>query len=379
MAFRRIPSRLLSTALLWHKAVGVVMSKLEGLDPSVSGRYELWCDQQPMLHPSAALIYPQRLGYSYYAHSEWISGLVGMADIQSVDRAERTQPTLGVIYGSSGVTPATTSVRWQAEQELVNYWLDAEPTGFSQYIDFLASLVQAAPREVVLSPHPWMLVNEAGELQIFELDRSSYKKQLALLKTIGQKSRLKKHDLDQARLCFPKGSVLGWFDFKPLREVSFQHHSATQQDKSGSLVASAGAGPPMWLALEQWLDDLETRINAAVPGAVHEIWLDFEYAPLEYFLFKKLSDRLAAGQLSYASFKDHHLNKWLYGYHALGYWFEFLDQAQELTAWSWDQPPQYKHFVRRQVEADGRGWGLAVVTMGPSALLDQVAQGDQGS
>ena len=358
MAFQQVPSRILSAAIPWNKAVGVVMSKLEGLDPSVSGRYELWCDHQPSADPSTALICPQRLGYGYDAYGGLIAPLamVGDTDPQtlSADSAERSKHALGVIYGSPGVASAATAGRWQAEQEFLNYWLDAEPTGFSQYIEFLASLVQAAPREVVLSPHPWMLVNEAGELQIFELDRSNYRKQLAVVRTIVQKSRLKNHELfsDQARLCFPQGATLGWVDFKPLGEVSLQYHAAAHT-------------LPMWLALEEWLDVLVTQINTAEEGAVHEICLDFEYAPLEYFVFYKLSDRLAAEQLSYAYFKEHHLNKWLYGYHELGHWLGFLTQAQELIDLSAEHPAHYKHFVRRQGGADGRGWGLMVVTMGP--------------
>lgn len=366
MAFEHVPNRSLSSAIHWPQAQSVVRTKLEALHPEVAGRYVSWA---VVMAPAHELTTAGLEG-----------GLCGMNVLPGVTLPPLShdgKDKLGLIYGSSGRRHAN-SARLQAEHELVDYAMVLDPTWLDRYASFLDEWVVAAPRLIEPKPYPWMIGTEDGEIQMFELDRSGYKKQLSMLKNIINPRRGGSKERDgERRLGFPAGATLGWLEFAPLRQVSLTWHSLTS---SGVAPLSTQLGvPPMWLALESWVDGLAAHIKEVQDGGRHEIWLECDYAPLEYILFCLLEARLPAGQLCMGAFRAAHMDKWMYGYQPVGRWLSFLARASQWGQEPSSSPPVWCHYLRRQAGSAGRGWGLEVVTMGAAASRSTHERGDESA
>lgn len=355
MGFVHVPHRALNAAIQWSQAVAVVRTKLEALHPEVAGGYVRWADLG---------VAPAHEGARLDGGRRGLSVLPGLP-LPPPDLDDQGQR--GLIYGAAKpVRHPAYSARRAAEYELVDYAMVLDPTWLDRYTAFLDEWVMAAPRLIDPEPCPWMVGTEDGEIQLFELARSGYKKQLSMLKNIISPRRSRSKDSDgERRLGFPAGATLGWLEFAPLRQVNITQHQLPAPVAAG-WSAQLGA-PPMWLALESWVDGLVAHMQGFPAGAGHEIWLECEYAPLEYILFCLVEARLPAGQLCVQAFRRAHMHKWMHGYQHVGRWLSFLASPSSWLQESVGSPQVCRHYLRRQAGSGGRGWSLEVVTMRPAA------------
>lgn len=345
MSFQHVPTRVFDHPFCGDQAAELVKLKREATGCDDHG-YFIWPSDSH--RPS------------FLAHHGGLSQVVDFIcagpQVHSSDthRVQSMPPWRGCVYGSHQLCHSLSAHlhRMQAYQDLVSYGF-SDPQLLSRYVEFLDHLVQSAPQRVSVDPYPYMLTDKTGEVIPFECDRSGYKKQLSLLKSLIQKSTLKKTDLNQymSQLRFPDGATLGWLDYKPFEDVDIRCSSSLSSIQIGS-----------WNAPQIWVDHIISVIHD-FPDTHHEITMDFEYPPLEYVLFEHLRDRCE--NLSESYFKQNHLNKWLYGDHRLGRFLSFLSQVQDIRSAgelskAQTAPQKTHHYIRMD---ESGTWSLKMITM----------------